>query len=129
MVYTYQRRRAMNKMARTLFPDIEFQEEKDGVPVMTCSVLPPTARRIEPEENFPDLLMELCEKKDEMGRKITDKAKYLVVFVKSTRIEGQTTTTYYRVNYVSPATCSIDIACRYIAEGKLYAVIPQSHER
>ena len=123
MIYTYQRRKAMNKVVQDLYPDIVFHEDKDSVPVMTCHELPKEAVRIDDSEDFIQKVEARCSRPNEIGAFISDYGKALPVFILTTELEGREIRHFFRVNYVSMAEASIRWAMERIYEGKLYAVI------
>lgn len=123
MIYTQQRRRAMNKVVRSLYPDIEFYESPDGVPVMECEKLPERAVHILSPNEFIQKLDRHCLQKNDIGLMKTDIHKVLPVFIRSTELNGRLERHYFRVNYVSSSQASMQRAIGYIEEGKLYAVL------
>lgn len=123
MIYTQQRRRAMNKAVRTMYPDIDFYESPDGIPVMECGQLPKGAALITDTDTFIARVNEHCIRTNEVGLHMTDFGKTLPVFIRSMELTGKDTRHFYRVNYVSASEASQNKAAEYIAEGKLYAVI------
>lgn len=123
MIYTQQRRKALNKALRSLYPEVDFYESTNGIPVMECSTLPKDARRIDNTEYFSRRIKEQCTRKNEMGTDIPDYGKTLPVFIRSIELSGNGVKHFYRVNYVSINEYSLQKAADYIAEGKLYAVM------
>lgn len=123
MIYTQNRRRAMNKAVRSLYPDIDFYESPGGIPVMECRTLPSEARRIEYPEDLFDKVKKHCVRINDMGMHIPDFGKAYPVFIHSVELNGRDVHHYYRVNYVSATESSKQRAAEYIAEGKLYAVM------
>lgn len=116
----------MNKAMRSLYPDIEFYESSNGVPVMECGTLPEGARRIEHPEELLDRVERHCVRTNDMGMHIPDLGKAYPVFIRSVELAGKNSSDvrpYYRVNYVSMSDISRQRASAYIAEGKLYAVL------
>ena len=122
MVYTQQRRRAMNKAVRAMYPDICFYESPNGIPVMECSTLPEGARRMEDADELFRKVDSHCVRTNEIGMTMPDYGKALPVFIRSMEINGRSTRHFYRVNYVSVSSLSKEKAAQYISEGKLYAV-------
>ena len=125
MIYTQQRRRSMNKAVRELYPDIDFYESPDGIPVMVCSTLPEGAVQIMDSEDFINRIKNYCRRENEMGTTIIDYRKAYPVFIRSLELGGKSLAEariYFRVNYVSATENSIRKAEEYINEGKLYAV-------
>lgn len=122
MIYTQQRRRMLNKAVRSMFPDTEFYESTDGVPVMECQTLPEGSYQVINPEEFINTVKEKCMRTNEMGTYIPDYSKTLPVFIHSLRCEGRDVRDFYRVNYVSISEGSLQKAAEYIARGKLYAV-------
>lgn len=114
----------MNKAVRTLFPDMKFYESDNGIPVMECDTLPEGARRIEEPEILFAAVDDHCRRPIEIGLYEADYSKALPVFIRSMELNGNATRFFYRVNYVSPSKASKQRAADYIADGKLYAVIP-----
>lgn len=126
MVYAQQRRKAMNKAVRALYPDIEFYESPSGIPVMECGRLPEGAVQIMDADDFIGKVKEHCRKSSEIGLYVEDYHKALPVFIRSMELTGLNSADvrhYYRVNYVSATEASRQRAAEYIAEGKLYAVV------
>lgn len=123
MTYTQQRRRAMNKAVRTLYPDLNFYESDNGIPVMECSELPQGAKRMDDADDFLRMVDEHCTRTNEIGLHMEDYGKALPVFIRSMELNGREVRHYYRVNYVSVSEASKERAAQYIAEGKLYAVV------
>lgn len=123
MIYTQQRRRALNRALRSLYPNVDFYESANVVPVMECSTLPEGARLITDADDFIRQVREHCIHRNEMGTSIADYGKTLPVFIRSMELEGREVQHFYRVNYVSINECSLQRAAEYIAEGKLYAVM------
>ena len=123
MIYTQQRRRAMNKAVRTLYPDIDFYESPNGIPVMECGTLPEGAVRILNPDEFLQRVNEHCLQRNDIGLLKTDFHKALPVFIHSMELVGRETRHYYRVNYVSMSGASQQKAVEYIEDGKLYAVV------
>lgn len=123
MVYTQQRRRAMNKAVRELYPDIKFHESENGVPVMECSELPEGAVKICDAEDFIRSVTAHSLRENSVGLLMTDCSKALPVFIRSMELSGSQVRHYYRVNYVTASECSCQRAVEYINDGKLYAVI------
>ena len=122
MVYTQQRRRAMNKAVRALYPDIHFYESPNGIPVMECSTLPAGARRMEDSDELFRMVDSHCVRTNEIGMPMPDYGKALPVFISSMEINGRSTRNFYRVNYVSVSDISKGKAAEYINKGVLYAV-------
>ena len=126
MEYTQQRRRAMNKAVRDLYPHIVFYESPNGIPIMECNELPKDAKRIDFAEELLSKVNEHCVRINDVGMRIPDYHKALPVFIRSMEIVGKNSANvrhYYRANYVSTTEGSQQKAAEYIAEGKLYAVI------
>lgn len=123
MIYAQQRRRAMNKAVRALYPDTKFTESANGIPVMECSTLPKGAVRMDDACDLFRMVSEHCVREDAMGRQTADYGKALPVFIRSMEINGKAIRHFYRVNYVSVSEASKERAAEYIAEGKLYAVM------
>ena len=123
MIYTQQRRKELNKATRALFPNIEFNENLNGIPVMECTRLPKGAKRIDSTNDFLDKLNRHCVHINDMGTCIPDYNKVLPVFIRSMELGGKNVHHYYRVNYVSLSEISQRQAEQYINEGKLYAVM------
>lgn len=126
MNYTQSRRKAMNKAVRSLYPDIDFYESPNGVPVMECGRLPKGAVQIMDADDFLRQVDEHCRKPNEIGLYATDFSKALPVFIRSMELDGKNSADvrhYYRVNYVSATEASRQRAAEYIADGKLYAVV------
>ena len=124
MIYTQARRRALNKALRNLYPNVDFYESPNGIPVMECSTLPEGARRIADADEFISRVKEDCAHLNEMGTRVPNYGKALPVFIHSMELNGNEVQYFYRVNYVSINECSLQRAAEYIAEGKLYAVTP-----
>lgn len=128
MIYTQQRRRALNKAVRSMFPDTEFYESPNGIPVMECHTLPEGAIQVMDAEEFISRVRERSVRINDMGTPIPDYGRTLPVFIGSMELKGDGSTrkeSFYRVNYVSISELSLMKAAEYIAEGKLYAVHPQ----
>lgn len=125
MNYTQQRRRSMNKNVRAMYPNIKFYESTCGVPVMECSKLPKGACLVTDENRFINQVKEFCTHTNEMGVQIPDNNKAYPVFVLSKELNGSQTSYYYRVNYVSCSTESLEQASKYIAEKLLYTAPAQ----
>ena len=123
MIYTQQRRRALNKALRSLYHHITFHESANGIPVMTCKFLPDGARRIADADEFVFQVSRHCRRQNEMGTYVSDYNKVLPVFILSMELDGSDTHFFYRVNYVSVNECSLRKAVEYISEGKLFAVM------
>lgn len=126
MNYTQSRRKAMNKVVRSLYPDIDFYESPNGVPVMECGRLPKGAVQIIDADDFLRQVDEHCRKPNEIGLYTADYHKSLPVFIRSMELVGKNSAEvrhYYRVNYVSTTEASRQMAAEYIADGKLYAVV------
>lgn len=123
MVYTQQRRRAMNKVVRSLYPDINFQESANGIPVMQCSKLPENVRRVDNADDLFQAVDSHCVRTNEYGLVIQDFSKALPVFISSMELSGRDVRHFYRVNYVSVSELSKSRAAQYISEGKLYAAL------
>lgn len=123
MIYTQARRRAMNKAVKAMFPDIQFYESPDGIPVMECQELPPRAKKIMEQEDLFRNIDEVCVRRDSIGMLVPDYGKFIPVFIESIELQGKDIRSYYRVNYVSPTVASREKSAAYISEGKLYAVI------
>lgn len=126
MIYTQQRRRAMNKAVRALYPDLDFYESDNSIPVMECSQLPQGAKRMDDADDFFRMVDEHCVRTNDMGMHMADYSKALPVFIRSMMLEGKNSADvrhFYRVNYVSVSDASKERAAQYIAEGKLYAVV------
>ena len=116
----------MNKAVRSLYPDIDFYESPNGVPVMECGRLPEGAVQIMDADDFLRQVDEHCRKPNEIGLYATDFSKALPVFIRSMELDGKNSADvrhYYRVNYVSATEASRQRAAEYIADGKLYAVV------
>lgn len=127
MLYTYQRRKALNKAVREMFPEVKFHESANGVPVMECITLPSSVIQINDADMFFRNLTQHCSKGEQNGIRIPDFNKTLPVFIKSMELTGDGSrqkNVFYRVNYVSISEVSMRKAEEYIAEGKLYAVMP-----
>ena len=127
MIYTQQRRRALNRAMRSMHPGIEFYESPGGIPVMECYTLPEGARQILDADEFVAQVQAHCVRTNEVGLHIPDYGKVLPVFIRSMELTGNGSTReehFYRVNYVSISEASLQKAADYIAEGKLYAVTP-----
>lgn len=123
MIYTQQRRRAMNKAVRALYPNVSFHESPDGIPVMECNTLPQGARRIDIADELFSKVDKHCVRINDMGTHIPDYGKAFPVFIQSMELTDKSVRHFYRVNYVSPSDASKMRAAEYIAEGKLYAII------
>lgn len=123
MIYTQQRRKALNKATKTLYPYIKFYESANGVPVMECAELPAGARRVESAKDLFRRVDDHCVRVNEVGLHMQDYGKALPVFIRSMELEGRGVRHFYRVNYVSVLEGSKQRAAEYIAEGKLYAVL------
>ena len=126
MIYTQQRRKAMNKATRALFPDIQFRENLETSPLMECETLPKDATLVTDAREFFRNVHEHCSHVNEMGTIVQDSDKAMPVFIRSVELTGKngySTRIYYRVNYVSPTEDSQKKALEYIADGKLYAVM------
>lgn len=123
MIYTQQRRKELNKATRALFPNIEFHENLNGIPVMECTRLPRGAKRIDSAEDFLEKLNRHSVRINDMGTCMPDYSKVLPVFIRSMKLEGKNVHHYYRVNYVSLSEISKRQAEQYINKGKLYAVM------
>ena len=116
----------MNKAVRSLYPDIDFYESPNGVPVMECGRLPKGAVQIMDADDFLRQVHEHCRKTSEIGLYVEDYHKAFPVFIRSMELTGMNSADvrhYYRVNYVSATEASRQRAAEYIAEGKLYAVV------
>ena len=127
MLYTYQRRKALNKAVREMFPEVKFHESANGVPVMECITLPSSVIQINDADMFFRNLTQHCSKGERNGIRIPDFSKTLPVFIKSMELTGDGSRqkdVFYRVNYVSISEVSMRKAGEYIAEGKLYAAMP-----
>ena len=127
MLYTYQRRKALNKAVREMFPEVKFHESANGVPVMECYTLPQGVVQINDAERFMQQLTQHCSKGEHNGIRIPDFSKTLPVFIKSMELTGDGSRQkeiFYRVNYASISEVSMRKAGEYIAEGKLYAAMP-----
>ncbi len=125
MIYTQQRRRALNRAVRSMFPGTEFYESPDGVPVLECSALPEGAAQILDAEEFISRMKGKAIRINDMGTPIPDYGKTLPVFIESMELKGECSARkklFYRVNYVSLSECSLRKALEYIEQGKLYAV-------
>ena len=126
MNYTQSRRKAMNKVVRSLYPDIDFYESPNGVPVMECGRLPKGAVQIMDADDFLRKVDEHCRKTNEIGLYTADYHKSLPVFIRSMELVGKNSAEvrhYYRATYVSTTEASRQRAAEYIADGKLYAVV------
>ena len=127
MLYTYQRRKALNKAVREMYPDMRFEEYTNGVPVMVCHSLPQDAVRIVDTDEFMQRITSHCSKTGHNGVLIPDHSKTLPVFIRSMELTGEGSKQkelFYRVNYVSISESSLQRAEEYIGEGKLYAAMP-----
>ena len=127
MIYTQQRRRALNKAVREMYPDTTFYESANGVPMLECYDLPQQMQPVQDTEWFIHQIRTHCSKDIGMGVLKPDYSKTLPVFVLSTELTGdgsKHTNHFYRVNYVSATEYSLQKAAEYIAEGKLYAAFP-----
>ena len=116
----------MNKVVRSLYPDIDFYESPNGVPVMECGRLPEGAVQIMDADDFLRQVDEHCRKPNEIGLYTADYHKSLPVFIRSMELVGKNSAEvrhYYRVSYVSTTEASRQMAAEYIADGKLYAVV------
>ena len=122
MIYTQARRRALNKALRNMYPEVDFFESANGIPVMKCSTLPKGVKHINNTDDFIRQVKEHCTHRNEMGTTITDYNKTLPVFIESMELDKNKVQHFYRVNYVSANECSLQKAADYISEGKLYAV-------
>lgn len=128
MIYTQQRRRALNKAVKEMYPEIEFKESPDGIPVLECSRLPVQVRIIQDKDLFFHQVHSHCSKDIGMDRIKLDYSKTLPVFILSMELTGEGSRkkrTFYRVNYVSITESSLKKAGEYIDKGILYAALPQ----
>lgn len=122
MIYTQQKRRALNKAAKAMFPDVEFTEPT-GIPVMECNGLPSSARLIVDPDDFLARVNDICVRKNTAGMNVPDYGKSVPVFIKSMEYIGNSCRLYYRVNYVSPSLTSQEKAEEYISKGLLYSTL------
>ena len=100
MIYTQSRRKAMNKAVRALYPDIDFYESPNGVPVMECSRLPEGAVRIDFPEDLFTRVDEHCVHVNEMGTPIKDYSKAFPVFIRTMELTGGDVRYFYYINYI-----------------------------
>ena len=127
MIYTQQRRRMLNKAVRAMFPDTEFYESANGIPVMECHTLPEGAGQILDADDFIRQVKQHCVRANDIDTHVEDYGKTLPVFIRSMELTGDGSSRkeyFYRVNYVSRSEASLQRAAEYIADGKLYAVMP-----
>ena len=106
-----------------MYPDINFQESANGIPVMQCSKLPENVRRVDNADDLFQAVDGHCVRTNEYGLVIQDLGKALPVFISSMELSGRDVRHFYRVNYVSVSELSKSRAAQYISEGKLYAAI------
>lgn len=119
MVYTFQRRRALNKVVRAMFPDIKFEEDTDGVPILRTYKLPDNAVQVIEISELLRLIDENCSI-NEYGICRTNPNSVLPVFIKGYDISGTEERICWRVNYVLCTEQSKRKAAQYVEEGKLF---------
>ena len=127
MLYTYQRRRALNKVVRDMYPEVNFYENTSGVPVMECNNLPQGFKQVTEAESFIQRIIRHCSKPGCKDTYIPDYSKTFPVFIESMQLTGEGSKKvekFYRVNFVSVSEKSLEKAGELIAEGKLYAAMP-----
>jgi hypothetical protein len=127
MLYTFQRRKALNKAVREMYPEVKFYESANGVPMLECYELPKQMKQVQDLEWFIHEVRMHCSKKIGLGNLEPDYSKALPVFILSLELTGEGSKQenyFYRVNYVSITEPSLRKAEQYIAEGKLYAALP-----
>lgn len=127
MLYTFQRRKALNKAVREMYPEVKFYESANGVPMLECYELPKQVQPVQDKERFVQQIHTHCSKKIGLDMTKPDYSKALPVFISSLELTGdgsKQTNHFYRVNYVSITEPSIRKAMQYIDEGKLYAAMP-----
>ena len=104
-----------------MYPDILFYENTESIPVMECNVLPENVKQIDNEAGFINQVEQCCTRTNEMGIRLPDSSKAYPVFILSKELQGQNTSYYYRVNYVSLSENSLAQASKYIADKVLFA--------
>lgn len=127
MLYTYQRRRALNKVVRDMYPEVNFYENASGVPIMECNNLPQGIKQVTETESFIQRIIRHCSKPGCKDTYIPDYSKALPVFIECMQLTGEGSRRvekFYRVNFVSVSEKSLEKAGELIAEGKLYAAMP-----
>lgn len=118
MIYTFQRRRALNKVVRAMFPGMKFEENTDGVPVLRTYKLPDSAVQVIEISELLRLVDENCSI-NECGIRRPDPKSVLPVFIKGYDISEMKERVYWRVNYVSCTEHSKRKAAQYVEEGRL----------
>lgn len=112
MIYTFQKRKELNKLLREALPDYGYTEDREGVPRMRMDRLPVQA---EPVDNTHSLEL--------MAYRYWERCrKPMPVFLTpKTRMTGENEC--IDVNYVSHRSDkSLALAGKYIGEGRLYAI-------
>lgn len=118
MIYTFQKRRALNKVMRSLFPETEFHEEA-GVPMMYTYAIPAKCRKVESIEEFLRLVDESCSI-DECGTRRLNPKSVLPIFIEGKIISGDAERMVWRVNYVMCTEYSKRRAAEYVEKGKVF---------
>lgn len=127
MIYTQQRRRALNKAVREMYPEVKFYESPSGIPMLECYELPQQIQQVQDKDWFISRIQNYCSKDIGMGMTKPDYSKSLPVFILSMELTGDGSKRknyFYRVNYVSVTESSLEKAGQYIEHGKLYAALP-----
>ena len=124
MNYTNQKRRGLNNALRSLLPQLQMSENKDGNPFESINELPKEAKQ---EESITELMADIPYSEFAW-------ANVVPVFIKVQRMnqEKSELTTNYTINYVNRSPISQQTASSYIADGKLYyipGVTIQNHKR
>lgn len=110
MVYTFLRRRKLNNAFRAMFPDMEVEENKDGVPMLFTNQLPEKAFIVENVSEIESKI-EPC----------TFAWKSVIPVLVKTGMTDKLAERFL-VNYVNMSNDSLMRAKEYIAQERLYLI-------
>ena len=113
MIYTYQKRKELNKLFRETYPSYSYTEDKEGVPRMRMERLPATA---EPVGNLHTLEL--------MAYRYWEEHRQpMPVLLTPPKRSASGEVGPVDVNYVSHRSDkSMELAARYIGEGRLHVI-------
>lgn len=112
MIYTFQKRRELNKLLREMLPHYSYTEDKEGVPRMRMDRLPPQAERVDNAHSLELMAYRYWEQyRQPMPVFLTSKSC-------AAGEDGS-----IDVNYISHRSDkSLELAGKHIGEGRLYAI-------
>lgn len=119
MIYTFQRRRTLNKVIRDMFPDIKFEEDTDGVPMLKTYRLPEKAMQVTEISELLRIIDQNCSI-ERCGMVYSNTKSVLPIFIETRDISRAGERIYWRVNYVMCTEQSKREAAKYVEKGKLF---------